>query len=217
MTDQLASDLRLFQEYREMRIAIAGAVMAWGNLENALAHLLAVILDTPNYQMPFAVYYAPSNTEARISIIDNTISHIERRSQLTPRILSCWDSLRTKIDRSKNTRNKIVHGNVITLRTADKNQCRLVSPVFDYTRRAQRELAAAVEKRQLLGMSSHDVSTAAKVFEGRAKQVQTLSELIVADRKAPFGPSSWLDKLLALEADLNLTVAHTDGQTPKAP
>lgn len=217
MEDQLGSDLRVFQEYREMRQAIAFAVMSWGTLENALAGLLKVILDTPNYQMPYAVYYAPSNTETRISIIDNTITHIDRRSELTPRILACWDSLRTKIDRSKNTRNKIVHGNVVTIHYSGQNRCRLVSPVFDFTRRAQRELAAAVKQRQFLGMSPHDVSNAAKVFEGRTKQVQTLSDLIVADRKAPFGPSSWQHKLLALETNLNLTVAHTSGQTPKAP
>lgn len=216
MDDSLDSQMRLFEEYRKMRLAIAGAVMAWGDLENSLAGLLATILNTPNYQMPYAVYYAPSNTETRLSIIDNVITHLDRLSDETPRILACWDSLRTKIDRSKNTRNKIVHGNVVTMSSSGQNRCRLTSPIFDYTRRAQRELVAAAETRQFLGMSSHDVEAAAKVFSGRSKQVKALSELIIADRKAPFGPSTWRHKLVGLEADLNLTAAHKDAQTPKA-
>lgn len=161
-------------ERAKMEAAVTKAVVNWAHLENGLAKLLSEILYTRK-EIAFAVYYSPSNTETRISIVDNVVFHFSSSSypKLVPTFKLAWDKLKLRIDRAKATRNKIVHGNITFIHMNNANYVRLTHPIFDTTKRN------ILKWDQVPGMSSHDVEAAATKFLAHSESIRMLKESAV--------------------------------------
>lgn len=203
----------LIEEYKRMRAGLSATVETWSQLENSLSRVLAAAMNTPFDQMPFAIYYAPSNTESRLAIVDNAVYHIPLLHGEIPQAKACWDKLFSKINNAKSTRNKIIHGQIVTANIGGGNHCRLTGAMFDFSKR--NKTAEAFANKQLPGMSAHDVERAAALFARRSNQCSKLAAIFKAMINQPDEPQAWRKTLAALEADLNLTL-NTDGPTPTA-
>ena len=66
-------DAALEKEWQAMRDALAHVVMNWAKIDTALAGLLDVLLDVHIGTTGSVIYYALSNMESRIKIIDSVL------------------------------------------------------------------------------------------------------------------------------------------------
>jgi hypothetical protein len=145
---------RLSTEHKAIREAVSTIIMAWAQLENTLAILLSKIINDPSGQFAFAIYFAPSNTETRIRIIDATFSVlISASKQHHQQIAAAWQTIRNTINRLKDTRNAVAHGHITTCSRYNRSHARLTPPMFNF-----KPFAIAHEKRQLPGLGSADIN-----------------------------------------------------------
>ena len=62
------------RERRTMHDNVVRCILNWAHLEDELAWLLHLILDSALNQVGMIIYHAPNNTETRIRIVDKVVS-----------------------------------------------------------------------------------------------------------------------------------------------
>jgi hypothetical protein len=165
---------RLANEWQEMLIALGQAVNGWAHIENSLARLLSVIMQRSGE----VVYYSASNTETRIKIIDRVLMAKLLHQYHSKGFAQCWAKILRRLNRAKNTRNKIIHWNTTEYWIKDKD--RLVvrhkelhtdtyAAMQDWiewdTSPEPGECPGCARDGQLPGMSTHDIVDATRNFE----------------------------------------------------
>ena len=146
---------QLSEDHKTIREGILSVTMGWAALENAVATILESILGPSDKTLGFSVYFTPGNAETRFDIVDRTLRAVIVGSPHEPAILKEWKHLFNKLNSARQTRNKIIHGNIATVYIRGKNHARLTPPIFDFQRMAGRS-----KNMQLPGMSAHDVTAA---------------------------------------------------------
>jgi hypothetical protein len=178
----------LARESQAMNEAIVSAVRGWAGLENALAYLLGTIITQGGGSLGMAIYHRPNATETRIAIVDEAIVHFCATHPNGRSVHDLWDKLLTRINKSKSTRNKVVHGNVVTYGPAKgRNHIRLTAPIFNASSKNP-DLAQLLKnaeatrngasRRQPPGMSVNDVVNAARNFAELSQMIGELRLII---------------------------------------
>jgi hypothetical protein len=204
--------VKLAQESQAMNEAIVSAVRAWAGLENALAYLLGTIITQGGGSLGMAIYYRPSATETRIAIVDEAIIHFCAVHSDGASVKVLWTKLHARIGNSKSTRNKIIHGNVVTHGTAKgRNHIRLTAPIFDASSK-NRDLVQSIEtarhggsRAQLPGMSVNDVRNSARNFSELGQMVAELRLIMSHMQRVVPEPASFQKKFQTLADHLKTT------------
>lgn len=201
----------LVQENQAMNEAIVAAVRAWAGLENSLAYLLGTIITQGGGSLGMAIYYSPDSTETRLGIVNEAAVHFCASHPDGDPVKPLWIQLYKRIKKSKSTRNKIVHGNVVThARRNGKNYIRLTAPIFNFTSKnkdmahliKQVEAMARGEISQLPGMSANDVMDAAANFSDLAQMVGDLRLVLSHMQRVVPQPEAFQKKIQTLETHL---------------
>jgi hypothetical protein len=133
---------RLAREHQEIISGVGSVTRAWAQLESTLFQIFQLLarLDVSwAQQIAGVIFYTPSNTETRISLVDNLISYhcqLHRSGPIDDRLVELWDKkIKGKINNIKNTRNAIVHGGIILSALGVDDQHQRLSPMFGDTLR----------------------------------------------------------------------------------
>jgi hypothetical protein len=149
-------------DYQKMYDAIAQANTTWSRVENAMASLLEWLLGYSHDYVALHIYFAPSNTETRFKIVD-TVAHVKWQNYTTHDLWAEWVSVKEGVDRAKNVRNRIAHGEIHgpgrKVKGTWKHQVRLTASSYDLGRTWKEH-----KPRQWPGMSTHDVKAASDRF-----------------------------------------------------
>lgn len=184
------------EEAQRARIAVANAIFAWASLEDKLVTLLGAALHTvAGSPMASAVYFAPSNIETRLNIVDRVVCEFPfTRKNLEGPFLAEWAAVLGKINRLKNTRNKLAHASLVGTPNPSRTKrvVRVASQIYDVQRRRDSK-----EAGQLPGMSPADVEAHVKAIQALIPIVEGLRDLIWASN---YGPEAWLERLAELAA-----------------
>ncbi len=218
--------LALVEETKLMNEAIVAAVRAWGGIENALAYLLGTIIRNGGGSLGMALYYRPSATETRISLVDESVKHFCQTHKEGGRVLALWDTILNRINHCKTTRNKIIHGNVGTYcPVGAKQHVRLTAPIFNLgtnnkdLERLRKNTASKINRDaapQLPGMSANDVKNAAINF-GRLTEAANLFRLLVSEmQRNAQKPEAFDKKFQTLDSHLKTpSLPRTGDQIPE--
>lgn len=195
--------------------SVAECVAAWSGLETALATLLFAVIRSPRGMMAHAIYYAPSSIETRLVILDQAMGHIGK-SEDHGRVQALWQKLLVKINRLKETRNKIVHGHISTWKIKGKTHARLCPPIMDFRKKTMADVSAKLRARQLPGLSAHDVFNHAAAVGGVAVLCVALAGALAGINEGkPI--EGWHEELFRLEAGLNSSAPRKASQTRTKP
>jgi hypothetical protein len=185
-------------EAQRARIAVADSIFAWASLEDKLVTFLAALLGLSGGSgMASAIYFAPSNIETRLTIVDRVAQEFFLKHRLEEPFLEEWANLILKINRLKGTRNKLAHASLtstITGRGESTKRVVRVSPqIYDVQRRR-----SAAESGQLQGMGPADIEGHVSAIRSLIPVVANLRDLIFS---ADGPPEPLLQRLRELKAD----------------
>jgi hypothetical protein len=104
------------------------------------------------------IYFAPASTETRVAIVDATFKNVRWPSDLRDRAIYQWRKFLNRLARTRNSRNKVIHGEVVntTNRNGHGTRQRLTPATGDLAR-----FVPMIRSGQPLGMSAHDVQSVA--------------------------------------------------------
>lgn len=148
-------------------------------------------------------FYTPSNTETRISLVDNLVAYrCELRkfpppaNEIDDGLSALWGKIKGKIDRLKNTRNAIVHGTIVSGGSATKNFVKL-APAFGDTLRFY---GSAVSHGNIPGLGSNEIKIHSQAVWRANDRVHKLTEVFRLRMQLPHhpDPSEGVQKLLEL-------------------
>jgi hypothetical protein len=157
----------------EMNNAICGVIRAWSSLENAAAHLMGSIVNQGGGSLGMALYFTPSATETRFQLLNESIVQFAKQDSRGEIVIGLWDRLFKRMRENKLMRNKVAHGDIVTVNQGDRHYVRLTNGIFDFSssnKDQQRMIKNAINTitksgaPQLPGMSHSDVSKAADMI-----------------------------------------------------
>ncbi len=168
------------EEAQRARLAVADSIFAWASLEDKLVTFLAASLGLMGGSgMASAIYFAPSNIETRLTIVDRVAREFFLNHRLEEPFLAEWGSLILKINRLKGTRNKLAHASltstIIGRGEAAKRVVRVSPQIYDMQRRR-----LAGESGQLQGMGPADIEGHVAAIRSLIPVVENLRDLIFA-------------------------------------
>jgi hypothetical protein len=146
------------EDSAKMDAAILAVVREFAALENDMAAILQELLEGSwTYAAPL-IYYAPASTETRVAVVNATLTNVRWPSELRDRALDQWGNFLKRLARTRKSRNKVVHGEVVN--TANRNghgtRKRLTPATGDLA-----QFVPMIRSGQPLGMSAHDVQSIA--------------------------------------------------------
>lgn len=169
--------------FDQMYIAIAHANTSWARVENAMASLLEWLLGYSSDNVALHIYFAPNNTETRFKIVD-TVARLQWQNYSTHDLVTEWMAIKTAVDRAKEVRNRIAHGEVHgpgrKIRGKWVTQVRLTPSSFDIGRRFKEW-----KPRQWPGLSLHDVKAASDRFFWLAVRIEEMRDYWMAQAIGP--------------------------------
>jgi hypothetical protein len=170
---------RIMQEIAEdsakMDAAILAVVREFAALENDMAAILQELLDGSwTYAAPL-IYFAPASTETRVAIVDATFKNVRWPSDLRDRALYQWRKFLNRLAQTRNSRNKVIHGEVVntTNRNGHGTRQRLTPATGDLAR-----FVPMILSRQPLGMSAHDVQSIADTIRRLRADASEIRDLL---------------------------------------
>jgi hypothetical protein len=197
--------------YETMRLSVAAATLNWGDLENSIVRFFRDLIQSEDLSLAPIIYFAPSNTETRLYIVDAVAHHIlsggYRFIKFGEEALTCWTAILSKINKAKEGRNKIAHGQILEI-PGRKTHFRLTSSIYDIGRFTKEPLHP-----QLPGLSQHDVQEIADKFHELHNLVDELTNVIRALRDPDDQASP--EKLRSLAIRLKTSIPSLDVHFPK--
>ena len=175
---------RVALERERMDAALLNVIRYWGYLEQQYCLILEACLLPTTFAMAMAIYFAPSSTETRFAIVDSAVQAVLWGHKKERGILAVWGRFKNRVNRQKNVRNMVAHGEIITYPLGGRAQVRLAHSQLDTVRRFR-----ARKERQAEGMSVSDVEHHAKAIEQRIQEAQRFSMFIHHLRTGGRGPS----------------------------
>ena len=184
-----------------MRHAIGNALMNWSHVENALAKFLEDLLQHPDHSIPHVIYFAPNNTETRLYIVDGVATHILGHTPMSfgHELLLCWQKVLSRINKAKESRNRLAHGQIIEWHKDERVHIRLAASVYDVSRFRK-------ETGQMVGISIHDVEQISTKFEELIGLIYTVRYEIHRTRTEPFVFPASRDRVRELAIHLKTSV-----------
>jgi hypothetical protein len=187
---------RLAEETRHLREGVASITLAWANVENAMAMLLHAILRDDQGRFSSAIYFTPSAIETRFHIVNEAFHELLDNTPVEKELSEVWSKIFTKLLKLKVTRNKVAHGQVVTMGSlSGKNHVRLMHPIFHVQKSRK-----ALRSGQLSGLTSRDLETHLIIVSTLITKLDALPSIVDLIHAEDFSAS--LQKLPGLTADL---------------
>jgi hypothetical protein len=201
---QKAEVARLAAEQASLREALVNITLEWSHVENNFAYVLQSILREPSALFASAIYFAPAGAEVRINIVDAAFITLAEMSPHHERVIHAWQHVVAHATKTRRVRNAVAHGMIVTIKSlSGKNHVRLTAPLFDF-----RRIGSAIAKKQLPGLSSHDIMQSAKQMVELRKALDLCAN--VASALMDRNETTLLQKLAQLEADLKIEPPQDD-------
>ncbi len=183
---------KLIEERREqMFLAIGKAHSAFSRLESCLWELYSKAAQHHNSGVSNVVFYSPTNIETRIGIVDSVMQFLFDQHNDGQRLYDAWAKLKGKIDKKKNVRNQIAHGELLPSTRGDNTQVRLTPQVADLVR-----IIPHVDTTQHPGMTLNDVIQFTTAVHSLSTHVVILGKLTTAILEVRDGRFSRTDSRL---------------------
>lgn len=163
--------LYLRRSRQALKNAVSDLFQAWADLESSLAFLFAVTAIKPGLgAVGFEIYFAPSNMETRVKLVDTAFTAALRRNAAAAAALSEWTTILNAINRAKSTRNAVAHG--CTMITTDPGplQYRIGPPQFHLG-----AMFKAMERGANVALSANDISQSATAVWTNAGKIRGLA------------------------------------------
>lgn len=181
---------RVLREHMALRSMVADVTLAWADLENTLVMFLAAIMGGDTFKgLASAIYFAPGNLETRLAIVDRAFRELLFDNPVEDHLGSTWNTLMNALGRLKVTRNKVAHGQIVTIALGTRQHVKLTAPIFDFQR--SREIR---RQNQLIGLSSHDIQNSVDAVRRAGRKIRTFSEKVVPLVRS--GDTSTLRKII---------------------
>jgi len=159
-------------ERARMRVAVAEITFAWADLENASVLILRTMMGDSGY-LASPIYFAANNLETRLRIIDAAFRRFLEGHSRETEILEIWGQLQNAVNRQKDVRNKIAHGEMIThIRGDGRRYIRLTASLLDHER-----FRESRRRKQLPGMSAHDIEKSTATIDALKERLQIVFRL----------------------------------------
>lgn len=183
-------------ERNEMRIALAGAITVWSSLEDMLAMLLSSIIgDRTGKQYGIRAFFTPIAYDVRLNLVSILVGEYARNHNQQGLLQDLWESIHTKINNVRRTRNKLAHGSIRPYqRGNDRMHVRLTGSFF--------EVIEPTGSKQLPGMSLHDVQQSMSIFAFRCSLVVAYTNLIQLFEHNPSNVEAFNEKAEYLRQSL---------------
>jgi hypothetical protein len=204
---------RLQLQHDEIISGVGLVTRAWATLESGLFELFRLLarLSTPSPGPEIAgvIFYTPTNTETRISLVDNLIAYhcqMMRIGELDDRLVDLWSKkVKGKINNLKNTRNSIVHGTIVTSSKGGMDQRMRLSPTFGETLR----FLPFARAHEHPGIGPNELRVHEKAVWRVIERTQKLTQAFALRMQVRFGPhqggevQELLELLTRLEHEMN--------------
>ena len=119
-------ELRIAPEHERIRTNAALFNSMFSDLENSLGLFLNVLLNIPNSQIAYAIYFSPTSFEARCEIVQNVLWQLISENPLIKPLQISSDAVFRKIERARRIRNVIAHASPQTLQINGRKHARLL-------------------------------------------------------------------------------------------
>jgi hypothetical protein len=203
---------KLQAEHKALQEGILEITAAWAAIETDMAGLLRDILADPTGDVAFAIYFSPASSEVRFRIVDAGYCGLMGETRLKAsdfeRLIAPWRVFMDKLNRAKELRNAVAHGTIGTIGAYGKTHVRLVPPIFNF-----RRIFPSVQKRQLAGLSGHDITTGAK----NMWSISEKAALFGAIARARHGSDDEALRKAILAAEASLMTSAPQPAAPKKP
>ena len=154
--------------------AVAGVTLAWAEIENAFVFLFRMVLHHHTMAIASAIWFAPTNLETRINIVDQALREAIFESERETEILAVWVPIMNSLNRLKATRNKVAHGQLVTHRRNGKSYVRLTAPLLN-----RAVFRQSRSRKQLPGVSAADLEQSAIATLALVERVTEIGSLIL--------------------------------------
>ena len=108
-TAEPAPSLTMNNEIIRLRLAVSNAIDTWAILEHELSLLLQAVVNDEHGMVGTAIYYASTNTETSLRIVDAAIKAATYNLTYGRAVAVCWEKMQKKVADSKGKRNSIAH------------------------------------------------------------------------------------------------------------
>lgn len=105
-------------ETREMQMALGQAISAWARIEGTLCHLFSyAVSNGGNAQPAVEAFCAVMSFETQLAM---TRKAMETAFKGQKDILDPWEILRRRVDKLRESRNKLAHGQIVRVEKGDE-------------------------------------------------------------------------------------------------
>ena len=180
----MSDDITQFAAHdRRMRVGLANVTLNWSWVENHLVALLSVIIGEKSPVISSAIYFSANSLDSRMAMVDAAFKMFLMLRPEGEILSPHWTTTLNALKRLKATRNKIAHGQIISLHQNGKHHARLTSPIFDIGR-----LGREMRSGQMPGLSANDVENAAQAVLDLLPKLEafaaTVSAMVGGDEPA---------------------------------
>jgi hypothetical protein len=164
-------------------------------LETAMSALMYALINKPDSQIAYAIYYSPTSFEARATLVENSLVQLSSENVKLVSLIKTWESARDYLQKVRRLRNGIAHGAPLTVVINAKQYARLAAPAFDIIR-----IGRPIAKRQVPGITHQDIEQGVQHVLRLREVVESVNRLVSSFHD---GDPALQDKFAAL--DLSLT------------
>jgi hypothetical protein len=179
---------RLHVEHDAIISSVGLVTRVWATLESSLFEMFHLLSRIPDQEREAAgvIFYTPSNTETRVSLVDNLVSYrceIHTIGEIDQRLCTLWGRAKGKINALKNTRNAIVHGTLTNVAMTENMRVRL-TPAYGDTLR----FLPPIREGRMPGFGSNELRVHEQAVWRLNVRLRTLCEAFRLRMQLRFGP-----------------------------
>jgi|GEM_PF-5656133 len=197
---------KLAEDYFNLISSVGLVTTAWAHLEETLFKSFQLLSNIPHgdWQAAGVIFYTPNSFESRLQLVDKLVAYRCLKhpfwEELDKKIFDLWASVRGKIQKLQNTRNRIIHGGLMQS-THDGNVTFRIHPALPDVHRSP-SLAEWFKGHPGLGPNELNVHQQAVVRV--AERVQKLNEVFQLRMLMlrPGNPADAIEKLRAVVTQL---------------
>lgn len=152
--------LGLTEDYRRMEKAVADMTLIWSRVEIELVEVLAEVINDKSKVLASAILFAPTSLDARVAIVDKAFVALLPQLRDSEKIAGSWEKTVEKLLKHKRTRDRVAHGQVVSVEQADGSfAVRLTASLYDVNRLKRDDDGVT------LGLSCHELEQSVKAVD----------------------------------------------------
>jgi len=164
---------KIAAEARQMQTALGGAISAWARIEGELCNLFAFAVCNRNNMMPaIEAFCSVHSAEVQIDMTSAAITSALYKTDE----LAHWKELKRRVDKLRERRNKLAHGQIVRVETGDKYSVDFL-PFHHF--------GSAKDMWDHEHWTAKDLTTLANAFKATAKDIFNFHHALLGREKPP--------------------------------